>query len=65
MAGPGTDAYDNTVGLVYYSIRIGENEKTYRLFLPELEREEFMDFVSQKVLQQIVESFLIDKTTVS
>ncbi|MEN2434815.1 CinA family nicotinamide mononucleotide deamidase-related protein [Weeksellaceae bacterium A-14] len=65
VAGPGTDAYDNTVGLVYYSIRIGENEKTYRLFLPELEREEFMDFVSQKVLQQIVESFLIDKTTVS
>ena len=64
VAGPNSDAYDNTVGLVYYSVRIGENEKTYRLFLPQLEREEFMDFVSQKVLQQVVERFLIDKTDV-
>ena len=59
VAGPGSDAFNSEVGLVFYSIRIGDQEQTYRLFLPHLEREDFMNFVSQKVIQSVVERFLI------
>ncbi len=60
VAGPGSDEFDSEVGRVYYSVRIGKEEQTYTLFLPHMEREDFMDFVSQKVLQSVVERFLID-----
>jgi len=53
VAGPSSDAYNNEIGLVYYSIRIGNFEKTSKLFLPHLEREDFMNFVAQRVLQDV------------
>lgn len=59
VAGPNTDEYNNQLGLVYYSVRIKEEEKTFKLFLPYLERNDFMDFVSQKVLQSVVERILL------
>ena len=59
VAGPGSDEFNSEIGLVFYSVRIGEEEQTYRLFLPHMEREDFMNFVSQKVIQSVVERFLI------
>ena len=58
VAGPSSDEFDNEIGLVYYSVRFGNREKTFRLFLPYLERGDFMNFVAQKVLQQVVEMLL-------
>ncbi len=55
VAGPNSDAENNEIGLVFYSVRIAEFEKTFRLFLPDLERNDFMDFVAQKVLQSLTE----------
>jgi len=55
VAGPKSDEFSNKIGLVYYSIRIGDIQKTSKLFLPYMEREDFMNFVSQKVLQEVVE----------
>lgn len=54
VAGPGTDNAGNSVGLVFYTIRIKNHEKTHRLFLPHLERVDFQNFVSQKILQDLV-----------
>lgn len=54
VAGPQTDEFNNEVGLVYYSIRVKNFEKTYKLFLPHLDRKDFMNFVSMKVLQDLV-----------
>ncbi len=59
VAGPGTDEFDSELGRVYYSVRIQDQEEVHTLFLPHLEREDFMDFVSQKVLQSVVERFLL------
>lgn len=59
VAGPGTDEFDSEIGRVYYSIRINDQEEVHTLFLPHMEREDFMDFVSQKVLQSVVERFLL------
>lgn len=55
VAGPNTDDYDNQVGLVYYSVRIGDETQTTKLYLPYLERIDFMEFVAQKVLQSVIE----------
>ena len=60
VAGPGKGEDGKDVGTVFYTIRIGEEEVTSRLFLPHLERTDFMHFVSQKVLQDIV-SLLVKK----
>jgi len=60
VAGPGKGEDGKDVGTVYYTIRIGDEETTSKLFLPHLERIDFMHFVSQKVLQDIV-SLLIKK----
>jgi nicotinamide-nucleotide amidase len=60
VAGPGKGEDGKDVGTVYYSIRIGDEEVTSKLFLPHLERIDFMNFVSQKVVQDIV-SLLIKK----
>lgn len=59
VAGPGTDEFDSEIGRVYYSVRIQDQEEVHTLFLPHLDREDFMDFVSQKVLQSVVERFLL------
>jgi len=60
VAGPGKGEDGKDVGTVFYTIRIGEEEVTSKLFLPHLERIDFMHFVSQKVLQDIV-SLLVKK----
>ncbi len=54
VAGPKMDDFNNEVGLVYYSIRINDFEKTFKLFLPHLDRKDFMNFVSMKVLQDVI-----------
>jgi len=59
VAGPGSDEFNTEIGLVYYSVRIENSEKTYQLSLPYFEREDFMDFVSQKVLQTVVETLIL------
>lgn len=61
VAGPNSDEYNNEVGKIFYSIRIKNFEKTNQLFLPHLERKDFMNFVSQRVLQDVVE-LLVNKT---
>ncbi|WP_313099325.1 CinA family nicotinamide mononucleotide deamidase-related protein [Epilithonimonas sp.] len=60
VAGPSKGEDGKDVGTVFYTIRIGNEEVTSKLFLPHLERLDFMHFVSQKVLQDIV-SLLIKK----
>ncbi len=55
VAGPSSDEFGNEVGTVFYSIRIDDKEYTRKMFLPYLDRNDFMNFVSQRVLQQLVE----------
>ena len=54
VAGPGKGEDGKEVGTVFYSIRIDDQVVTSKLFLPHLERPDFMYFVSQKVLQDLV-----------
>ncbi|MET3037469.1 CinA family nicotinamide mononucleotide deamidase-related protein [Chryseobacterium sp. NRRL B-14859] len=54
VAGPGKGEDGKDVGTVFYTIRINEKEVTSKLYLPHLERVDFMDFVSQKVIQDLV-----------
>ena len=60
VAGPRKGEDGKDVGTVFYTIRIGNEEVTSKLFLPHLERLDFMNFVSQKVIQDIV-SLLIKR----
>ncbi len=60
VAGPNTDAENNEIGLIYYSVRIKNFERTFTLFLPYLDRNDFMDFVAQKVLQSLTEILVKD-----
>lgn len=53
VAGPCKGEDGKAVGTVYYCIRIGNEEKITKLFLPHLERTDFMNFVSQRILQDI------------
>lgn len=55
VSGPNSDEFNNEIGTVFYSIRIKDFVKTNRLFLPHLERNDFANFVSQRVLQDLVE----------
>lgn len=55
VAGPNSDEFNNEIGKVFYSIRIKDFEKTFELFLPHLDRKDFMNFVSMKVLQDLIE----------
>lgn len=55
VAGPNSDEFNNGIGVVFYSIRVGDFEQTNRLFLPHLERNDFANYVSQRVLQDLVE----------
>lgn len=55
VSGPNSDEFNNKVGTVFYSIRVKDFEKTTRLFLPHLERNDFANFVSQRVLQDLIE----------
>lgn len=54
VAGPGKGEDGKDVGTVFYSIRIDEKEVTSKLYMPHLERLDFMNFVSQKIIQDLV-----------
>ncbi|WP_426477630.1 CinA family nicotinamide mononucleotide deamidase-related protein [Chryseobacterium sp. CBSDS_008] len=54
VAGPGKGEDGKDIGTVYYTIRIHNQEVTSKLYMPHLERVDFMDFVSQKVIQDLV-----------
>lgn len=60
VSGPNSDEFNNEVGTVFYSIRIKNFEKTNCLYLPHLERNDFANFVSQRVLQDLI-SILIQE----
>ena len=55
VSGPNSDEFNNEIGVIFYSIRVRDFEKTNRLFLPHLERNDFANYVSQRVLQDLVE----------
>lgn len=55
VAGPNSDEFNTEIGVVFYSVRVKDAEKTVRLFLPHLERNDFVNFVSQRVLQDLVQ----------
>ncbi|NIF06887.1 CinA family nicotinamide mononucleotide deamidase-related protein [Chryseobacterium sp. Tr-659] len=54
VAGPGKGEDGKDIGTVFYTIRIHDKEVTSKLYMPHLERVDFMDFVSQKVIQDLV-----------
>lgn len=54
VAGPGKGEDGKAVGTVFYTIRLRERAETFQLFLPHLDRLDFMYFVSQKILQDLV-----------
>jgi nicotinamide-nucleotide amidase len=60
VAGPGKGEDGKDIGTVFYTIRIGEKEKTSKLYMPHLDRLDFMNFVSQKIIQDLV-GFLISE----
>ncbi|WHF50309.1 CinA family nicotinamide mononucleotide deamidase-related protein [Chryseobacterium gotjawalense] len=55
VSGPNSDEFNNEIGTAFYSIRVNDFEKTNRLHLPHFERNDFVNFVSQRVLQDLVE----------
>ena len=61
VAGPNSDEFESEIGTVFYSIRVHKNEKTFKLYLPHLERKDFMNFVSMKVLQDLIEILIKEK----
>ncbi|WP_370896021.1 CinA family nicotinamide mononucleotide deamidase-related protein [Chryseobacterium gossypii] len=60
VAGPGKGEDGKEVGTVYYTIRINDKEETSRLYLPHLDRTDFMNFVSQKIIQDLAELLMSD-----
>lgn len=54
VAGPGKGEDGKEVGTVFYTIRINDQEVTSKLYMPHLDRVDFMDFVSQKIIQDVV-----------
>ena len=61
VAGPNSDEFNNEIGVAYFSIRVNDFEKTSRLHLPHFERNDFVNFVSQRVLQDLVEILIKEK----
>ncbi len=54
VAGPGKGEDGKDVGLVYYTIKVKNESETFKLYLPHLERNDFIYFVSQKIIQDLV-----------
>ncbi|SIQ92076.1 nicotinamide-nucleotide amidase [Chryseobacterium sp. RU37D] len=54
VAGPGKGEDGKEVGTVFYTIRVNDKEVTSKLYMPHLDRLDFMYFVSQKVIQDLV-----------
>lgn len=61
VAGPGKGEDGNEIGTVYYTIKINEETVTKKLYLPHLERGDFSNFVSQKIIQDLVEVLVNQK----
>ena len=61
VSGPNSDEFNNEIGTAFYSIRVNDFEKTNRLHLPHFERNDFVNFVSQRVLQDLVEILIREK----
>ena len=61
VAGPNSDEFESEIGTIFYSIRVQNFEKTFKLYLPHLERKDFMNFVSMKVLQDLIEILIKEK----
>ena len=61
VAGPNSDEFESEIGTVFYSIRVQNFERTFKLYLPHLERKDFMNFVSMKVLQDLIEILIKEK----
>ncbi|MDR6403725.1 MULTISPECIES: CinA family nicotinamide mononucleotide deamidase-related protein [Chryseobacterium] len=54
VAGPGKGEDGKKVGTVFYTIRIDDKVVTSKLYMPHLDRLDFMNFVSQKIIQDLV-----------
>lgn len=54
VAGPGKGEDGKDVGTVFYTIRIHDQAQNFKLYMPHLERLDFMNFVSQKIIQDLV-----------
>ncbi|KMQ69293.1 damage-inducible protein CinA [Chryseobacterium sp. FH2] len=54
VAGPGKGEDGKEVGTVFYTIRVDEKVITSKLYMPHLDRLDFMNFVSQKIIQDLV-----------
>ncbi|WP_294222699.1 CinA family nicotinamide mononucleotide deamidase-related protein [uncultured Chryseobacterium sp.] len=54
VAGPGKGEDGNEIGTVFYTIRVHDTEVTSKLYMPHLERLDFMYFVAQKIIQDLV-----------
>ncbi len=61
VSGPNSDEFNNEIGKAFYSIRVNDFEKINRLYLPHFERNDFANFVSQRVLQDLVEILIREK----
>ena len=61
VSGPNSDEFNNEIGTAFYSIRVNDFEQTNRLHLPHFDRNDFVNFVSQRVLQDLVEILIKEK----
>jgi nicotinamide-nucleotide amidase len=61
VAGPNKGEDANDIGTVFYSIRIKDKTENFKLFLPHLDRGDFVSFVSQKIIQESVTLLVADK----
>lgn len=53
-AGPTTDENHKEKGEAFYCIRVHDNSIVKRLMIPHFERDDFMDYVSQRAMQELV-----------
>lgn len=60
VAGPGKGEDGKEIGTVFYAIRINEREESFKLYMPHLERLDFMNFVSQKIIQDLIGMLIND-----
>lgn len=61
VAGPGKGEDGKEVGTVFYTIKSNEKAVTSKLYMPHLDRLDFMHFASQKVIQDLVGILISDK----
>lgn len=54
VAGPSSDEFNNEIGLIHYAMRIKDSEYAGKMFLPHLEREDFVEFVSKKIIEKLI-----------